>query len=221
MFRGRYADGTYGTDTKPSTAPTHGIDRRALDDNEITAFLLSLIRRYISDEHPVTYVSLPITTGRAYLEWRAGVTADAETAGTTPETVRATNRWRAERGVERLRRTLPGLLIDPSQLSDIPEWRQAHFQSFSTKSIAEYVDRIVFLDGRQYGLACTLDFAEPIRLGLPTQTEPLDPLPLPVGLRMIEDALRDYDATDVEAGGLREAWEAARRFARPAGNPKS
>jgi hypothetical protein len=191
------------------------------DNDEITTFLLSLIKRYVPDEHPVTYVSLPITTGRAYLEWRAGLTAGGQTACTTSEAVRAANRRRAERGVERLRRTLPGLLIDPSQLSDIPEWRQPDYHGFWTRLIAEYVDTIVFLDGWQYSVGCTVEFAEAIRLGLPTRTELLDPLPVPAGLDLVEDALREYDAAGVEPAGLRDAWQSARSFATPAEKPKS
>jgi hypothetical protein len=182
---------------------------------DVSDLLLSLVGRCVDDTHPITYVSVPVTTGRAYLEWqiRQGGGADdpARPAPEAPPEVVAANRRRAGEVVGRLRARVPGLVIDPSRLVHIDGWTQADYHAFWLRVIDKYAESIVFVDGWQYSVGCTIEFAEAIRLALRTLTEHFRPLDYTSGVRLIRTALREYAAARVNSVRLRRSLDAAER----------
>jgi hypothetical protein len=188
-----------------------------LSKTEITNLLLSLVGRGIDDRHPITYVSVPVTTGRAYLDWLIRHLDDSyhstEQVWAVKQEVSETNRRRARDVIKRLRTRLPGMVIDPSSLVDIDDWRQSDYHSFWLKVIARYADRLILVDGWQYSVGCTIEFAESVKLGLPTFTENCEQLEVGSGIRLVRAALQEYAAARVDPAPLRRALEAAEKAA--------
>lgn len=181
-----------------------------LNKAELGDLLLSLVGRCVDDRHPVSYVSVPVTTGPAYLEWRMrhlNNSLDAEESTSVVPEVVATNRERAHQVVERVRTRLPGLVIDPSRLVDIDDWEQSDYHAFWIRVIGEYADSVIFVDGWQYSVGCTIEFAEAVRLGLYTMTENLESLHIDTGLRLIRTAIEEYAVARIDPSRLRHSLD--------------
>ena len=188
-----------------------------LSKTELADLLLSLAGRCVDDRHPVIYVSVPVTTGPAYLEWcmrhlDGSRDAKESTSVVVPEVV-ATNRDRAHQVVERVRARLPGLVIDPSRLVDIDGWEQRDYHAFWIRVIGKYADSVVVVDGWQYSVGCTIEFAEAIRLGLHTMTEHFESLYADTGMQLIRAAIREYAVARVDSARLRDSLHVVERAA--------
>jgi hypothetical protein len=79
-----------------------------------------------------TYVSVPITTGPRFVEWVRSCPNTLPPGSLGDEDYRRTvvepNRAAAGELIRLLRRSLPGAVIDPTALGDIPGWSQADYQ---------------------------------------------------------------------------------------------
>jgi hypothetical protein len=137
---------------------------------ESADLLLDLVGRCADERHPVAYLSVPLTTGHAYIECNA-----------RRDDTKADNKRRAHEAAQRLRAFLSDMVIDPSRLADVPGWEQADYHAFWTKVIDQHADKVIFLDGWQYSDGCTIEFAKAVQLGLPRLTEYLMPLNVAAG----------------------------------------
>ncbi|HEU5159792.1 MAG TPA: DUF4406 domain-containing protein [Streptosporangiaceae bacterium] len=182
---------------------------------EVGDLLLSLVGRCARGRRPIVYVSVPITSGRAYLEWHARHPGAAR-SGDDPvvrQSVISTNKRRAREVVGRLREALPGVVIDPSCLMDVPGWEQPHYHAFWIKVIERHADRVIFVDGWQYSVGCTIEFAAAVRLGIPILTERLATLDVATGLELVRAALEEYASAQVDSTRLRQALHDAEEAA--------
>jgi len=98
-------------------------------------------------------------------------------------------------------------------LIDIDSWQQSDYHAFWLKVIDKYADRLVFVDGWQYSVGCTIEFAEAVRVHLPTLTEHCERFDVDSGLRLVRTALQEYTAARVDAIPLRRALETAEKAA--------
>lgn len=165
----------------------------------VADLLLGVLARCLDGIAPISYLSMPISTGKAYLRGHDVAQIRAE--------VLTSNLRRAEEAVTRLRRTVVGGVIDPSRLPDVPGWTQPDYHAFWSAVIARYPERIIFLDEWQYSVGCTKEFADAVRLRLPTMTERLHPLNAAAGIAMVREAAADYEAAGVDSSSLRTALE--------------
>ena len=185
-----------------------------LSKTEIADLLLSLVGRGVDDRHPVTYVSVPITTGRGYLDWcirHSDGSRPSTKAWAVRQEVSQANRRHAREVIVRLRMQLSGMIIDPSRLVDIDDWKQSDYHTFWLKVIGRYVDKLIFVDGWQYSVGCTTEFAEGARLGLPLFTEHCRQLDVSSGLSLVRAALEEYQAAHVDSTPLRRALQLAEK----------
>ena len=170
--------------------------------------LVALVGLCADSKHPFVYLSVPITTGRAYLEryvengrgpdeaWRS---QDARKAA------RSDNERRAHAAADRLRMILAGTVIDPSCLVDVPGWAQADYHAFWLRVLDKYAEKVFFLDGWHYSVGCTTEFVCAVELGLPTFTEHLSPLSISDGVRLVEAAIDEYVEADLDPEPLRRS----------------
>lgn len=187
-----------------------------LNKTEISDLLLSLVGRGVDDRHPVTYVSVPITTGRAYLDWcirHPDSSRRTTRAWVVRQEVSDANRRHARDVIGKLRARLPGMVIDPSSLVDIDHWKQADYHAFWLKVISKHADELLFIDGWQYSVGCTIEFAEGVRLSLPLLTERREQFDVDAGLRLIYKALQEYSDARIDSTPLRGALETAEKAA--------
>lgn len=116
----------------------------------------------------VVYVSTPITTGPAYLDWlvshRGAPEADRERAR---QRMVCANVEAVVPLMRALPERFPGAhVVDPTVLEDVPGWEQSDYHRFWTEVIVTTVDEIVFADGWAASVGCSVEFAVAALLGL-------------------------------------------------------
>lgn len=188
-------------------------DRTRSKEEEI-AVLLSVVRRCADNRHPLAYLSVPLTTGREFIELHARQNSkptDQERFRVDRSGTLAQNRSRAHQAAEKLRTTLSGMVIDPSRLVDIPDWEQADYHAFWSMVIEQYSEEVFFLEGWQYSVGCTIEFCTAVQLGLPIFTSKLAPLEVTAGRQLVQRAIDEYIAAGLDPEPLRAALSVAER----------
>lgn len=200
--------GIVGADAHRIRDDFAGRYERAGSKRESVEVLLSVVGRCADAKHPFGYLSVPITTGRAYLEVRArqaATGADHSAEQAERQKTVAGNRRRAYEAAKHLRASQPGMVIDPSRFVDVPGWEQRDYHAFWTMVIGQYAEEVFFLDGWQYSVGCTIEFSTAIRLGLPTLTTEFDTLNAVTGLRLVHAAVEEYIKIGLDPKPLRDA----------------
>jgi len=182
---------------------------RASSKYDATEVLLSVVARCGDARHPFAYLSVPLTTGRAYIEQRAryarvGVDDAKEIQAERRRTV-SSNRSRAYEAAKRLRANMRGMVIDPSRFGDVPGWGQSDYHEFWVNVIGRFAEEVFFLDGWQYSVGCTIEFSTAIRLGLPTLTTEFVALNAATGSELVHAAVREYVAFGLDPKPLSDA----------------
>ena len=124
------------------------------------------------------YVSTPITTGPAFIEWmqtkgqylnkdsndyRSALKAD----------VILPNVRRTAASIELLRWRRMGLIINPATL-EVPGWQQSDYHRFWTIVLHRHARRVILLKGWQYSRGCTIEFEAAQKLGVDCVDESLE-----------------------------------------------
>src|ERR1044072_4489986 len=141
--------------------------------------LLSFAKCFGAIERNVTYVSVPITTGHRYLQWRITrplERVDAELEASHRQDVIAHNVAAATDLVRHVRDRFDGIVIDPTQLDDVDQWEQANYHGFWSALIERFVGTIVFADGWQYSTGCSIELATACRNDITILDHRLSPL---------------------------------------------
>lgn len=166
----------------------------------------------IIDRPVATYVSVPITTGKRFMLWFAteGRKLLGPEGDSTPEYRREhrihvieKNTRDAHSVVSRLRAEQPGIIVDPTRL-DRPEWDQHDFRYFWGKVVERYACTIVLLDGWQYSSGCSWEFLTGLRQNLHVLDESRRRVTLDEGKELIDEAIKEMEALDMDAVFLRE-----------------
>jgi hypothetical protein len=182
---------------------------RAGSTEESMAVLLSVVARCGDARHPFAYLSVPLTTGRPYIELRTkhATQGSAESEEFHAERLRvvAANRTRAHQAAKRLRANIRGMLIDPSRMVDVPGWEQPDYHGFWTSVIGRFAEEVFFLDGWQYSVGCTIEFSTAVRLGLPTLTTDFATLNAATGSQLVREAVREYAESGLDPSQLSDA----------------
>jgi hypothetical protein len=201
--------GIEGEDALRITDEFTGRFAEAGDKAQGAEVLLSVVERCADARHPFAYLSVPLTTGQAYIELRA---KHAAAELDNPEELRAersrtveNNRLRALAAARRLRSALTGMVIDPSRLGDVPNWEQPDYHSFWTRVIDRYTEEVFFLDGWQYSVGCTIEFSKAVKMGLPTMTADRASLNARTGWHLVQAALAEYARVGLDPSPLRNA----------------
>jgi Domain of unknown function (DUF4406) len=190
--------------------------RQAHSKTKDTEVLISVVGRCADNRHPFAYLSVPLTTGRSFIELlarRDGAPVDPERVRNDRNSAVAHNRRRAHEAAARLRAILSGMVIDPSRFADVPGWEQADYHAFWVMVIEQYSEKIFFLDGWQYSVGCTIEFGTAVQLGLPMLTNHLAPLDAVTGKRLVLAAIDEYAAAGLDTEPLREALSIAENAA--------
>jgi hypothetical protein len=161
-------------------------------------------------DREAVYVSVPITTGKRFLDWRRGPGAGlAPSEGRYRSEHRRNvvdpNRAQVAPVIRVLRERMGRVVIDPTTLGDVPGWAQADYHAFWTQVIERYVDTVVFLDGWEFSSGCAQEFLAAVRAGARLLREDLTPLRLDEGERLIRNAIAALHDDVPSAGPLQEA----------------
>jgi hypothetical protein len=143
-----------------------------------------------------TYISVPITTGKRFVDWwrqRGRRLAEASSELYDEEHYRAVvqpNLDAARRRISRIRSETPGIVIEPTPFKK-PEWDQKKFRKFWAQVIQRFVSAVIFLEGWEYSSGCSYEYLIAYRSGVKTLDEKSHPLPLTRALAMIRHSIEE------------------------------
>ena len=167
---------------------------RSTHESEIKALLNVLAS--VVEGRTATYVSAPITSGKRYLDWHAQRGKDTNESQPTYRDVHSRevikpNRVHAQQVVQKIRRSLAGVLIDPTAFDDIPGWTQDDYRDFWSQVIKKYVNSVIFINGWEHSNGCSYEFFIAQRNGITTLDEDFHPLTFEQGLELIQAAINE------------------------------
>src|SRR5688572_25822069 len=101
-----------------------------------------------------TYVAVPMTSGNRYFEWYARHGRDLARQGpeyrsSHEQEVLRPNLLHARSAMLRIRKSIPGIVLDPTLL-ELPGWEQRDYHVLWGTVIERYAQRVVFLDGWEF-----------------------------------------------------------------------
>jgi hypothetical protein len=141
------------------------------------------------------YCSTPITSGKRSLEWfkqnnKINTDIDnlcADEKNSHFKQVIEPNCLHAKMIVSRIRQ-MGRLVIDPTDLSPINEWKQDDWRSFWGQVVERYVTTAIFVNDWQYSKGCIYEFLISHRKGIYTLDENLNIIDLATGIKLITEA---------------------------------
>lgn len=150
----------------------------------------------------IAYASVPITTGKRYLDWRK-TTPDPFDRTARQTYVIQPNIESARAAIRELRERRGCTVIDPTQLEEIKlDWTQEDYYRFWDTIIQTLVTEIVFLDGWEYSTGCAHELVSAVHSGMPTFSQDGEPLPVERAVRMLQRSLQEYHEQGLDNPGL-------------------
>jgi hypothetical protein len=163
----------------------------------------------VTEGRSATYVSSPLTTGARAFEWhrRNGGHTSGKPGAFETDVVEP-NREEAAAFARSLRATMNRVVIDPTAMADIPEWRQSDYRYFWGRVIEEYCDEIVLRDGWQFSSGCSYE----LLVGWETQArllrQDLTPLKKEEAEELLTRAIEETEAHGASAAFLHAVRQA-------------
>jgi hypothetical protein len=191
--------------------------RDSADDlNEPAGSLLSFLRCLGANSRSIVYVSAPITTGRRYLQWRS--VQDRDKLGTSLDAshrreVIQRNLEAASNTVQRVRAKFNSLVVDPTQLEDVPDWKQADYHRFWVALIETYAKTVVFVDGWEYSTGCSLELMAAYRNSLEVLDQGFRPLSAKKAAELLGEAVSEFRSASISVSILARLAEEVQTFA--------
>lgn len=170
--------------------------------------LISFAKCFGAFARNVVYVSVPITTGRRYLEWRISCPSERDDAALDAahrRDVMAQNISAAEHVVQYVRSNFSGVVVDPTQLDDIDGWVQRNYHGFWANFIEKFVERVVFADGWQYSTGCSIELIAAYRNGIEALDQRLEPLEPDLAAKLLRNAVKEFEDAELHQNSLRES----------------
>src|ERR1700726_58152 len=158
-----------------------------------------LLASVVEDKN-ATYVSVPLTSGRRFINWfkTRGAQLEPNSKEYKRELLQSVIRPNCEdvaKRVAELRKSTNFVVINPAAF-DRPDWNQDDYRYFWGYIIERFVDRVIFKDDWQFSSWCGYEFLRCIRSGIAAFTENGKELGAKQGLTLIEQAITDMRAAD-------------------------
>ena len=165
--------------------------------NRVTISAMLEVYKSVFNQDGVLYCSAPVTSGKRYIDWleRIGKNfvdidrADRSYHESHFKEVIEPNRKHAQRFIGQLREETEQIVIDPTALTPIANWKQQDWRSFWQQVIERYVNTVFLINDWQYSNGCVYEFWVAQKNEIPTLNEDRHPLDLVIGIEMIEEAI--------------------------------
>ena len=156
----------------------------------------------------VVYISLPITTGKRFLGWRADFGVNLEISDCAylrehQKHVVAPNRENVQRIMKVIEKKVGRDIISPTLLEDLPGWTQDDYRAFWARVLKDCVNMVVFAEGWEYSNGCAYEFLIATQVGIRRVDEHLRPLTLDQGIRKITKAIQEMQRCNITAEFLK------------------
>jgi hypothetical protein len=146
----------------------------------------------------VLYISVPITSGRRFLEWYSEEGCNLnpysdEYFEQKEKHVLIPNQDSSKIIIENIRQRTSCTVIDPSNLENTElKWEQKEFYDFWDEFISDCVDEVLFVDGWEYSIGCCYEFASAVEKGKIIIDQSMLPFSLEVGIARIRKSYTQY-----------------------------
>lgn len=147
--------------------------------------------------HDVTYLSTPITSGRAYLQLEELHISGVERKQSIDD-IRTEHIDRAAAIAKQLR-TAYRYVINPAEMPDIDGWTQFDYIALWLAVIDRFVKTAYFIDEWNYSRGCSQEFLACQRGAIPTLDERGKLISVERGLALVEEAVVGYDGVGLDA----------------------
>ena len=150
------------------------------------------------------YLSTPITSGPAFMEWRQQLSErlnedDRRYWLEHQQNVIAENEVRFAPIEKRFRETLPGIVVSPMHLH-VAGWRQLDYHSFWAEFVRRWCKTVVLTEGWEYSTGCCVEALTALSEGLEILDQdlvPFDPATMASSIERARQDLVDLEmATD-------------------------
>lgn len=160
---------------------------------EEISILLEAYRALIPNRSAI-YVSAPITSGRRLADWYKRSNGDLPKRSHPSywaqhaKQVVEPNLEQAAKVVASLRLKYPErIVIDPTAVSDFPNWTQDDYRYFWGEVIKRYADTVIFVDGWQFSNGCAYEFVVATRVHVTVLNEQGQTLSIETGTELLKD----------------------------------
>ncbi|MGF1540574.1 MAG: hypothetical protein ACFCU5_09005, partial [Pleurocapsa sp.] len=134
--------------------------------NRVTISAMLEVYKSVFNQDGVLYCSAPVTSGKRYIDWleRIGKNfvdidrADRSYHESHFKEVIEPNRKHAQRFIGQLREETEQIVIDPTALTPIANWKQQDWRSFWQQVIERYVNTVFLINDWQYSNGCVYEF---------------------------------------------------------------
>lgn len=167
---------------------------RSTHNSEIE-ILLTFLQSVISERNAI-YVSSPITSGRRYIDWVKQHPINNNFSGDNqnPEFIRNViekNLEHAKSVIQKMRSVFSGdVLIDPTAVPDIQDWKQDDYRYAWGRIIERYVKIIVCSDDWQFSSGCAYEYLVARRAGIQIIDEKQEKITLEKAQQLIKEAIK-------------------------------
>ena len=188
---------------------------KGLNTKQVQQAMLSFASCFGAVDQSFTYVSTPITSGKYFLEWlKISADVKSENQPINPLSIETfvyeRNIRKAEALVQRMRSRFPNRVIDPTQLSNIPDWSQNDYHLFWIQVVRKFVSSLVMANGWEFSTGSTLEFLTALELGIPILDEELAPISKELALQKLIRARSEFQAVEYESPTINNAIETLR-----------
>ncbi len=165
--------------------------------NKVTINAMLEVYKSVLNQDGVLYCSAPVTSGKRHIDWLERIgknfvdidSADKNYHESHFMEVIEPNRKHAQRFIWQLREQTEKIVIDPTALPPIPEWKQQDWHLFWRQVIERYVNTVFLINDWQYSNGCVYEFWVAQKNGIPTLNEDKQTLGLAAGIEMIAEAI--------------------------------
>lgn len=143
----------------------------------------------------VAYMSAPITSGKRIIEVHSNGSKQnsVKSQSYNIEQVKEANIKHAKEISKKLRDRIGGILIDPTLVGDIEDWKQNDYHFAWAEIIKKYVKTAFFVDDWNYSKGCSYEFLVSKQIEIETFDENLQPLSVSEGIELIQNAIKDHN----------------------------
>jgi hypothetical protein len=167
--------------------------------------LIEMLRSVFPNRRAL-YVSVPITSGRRFIDWYSARGVSQLEEDYRREQLREVinpNRDAASALIRKVRETNSSPVIDPTAVGDIDGWTQGDYRTAWARIIEEFVSTVIFANGWEYSSGCSYEFLVATKAGVETIDESKRAISVVAATSLVRAAIRELSSHGLAAEFLR------------------
>lgn len=166
----------------------------------------------VIDDKSATYVSIPISSGKKFVDWYKSVGKNFLKKGDDLyrsehyKSVIKENTSAATNKLREIKSRIDAPIIDPTKLEFI-EWEQDEYRYYWGKVIEKYAKQAIFCDGWEYSDGCSFEFLKSIELNIECLDQNLEMISLENALKMLDASILEMRGSDLNTDYIERVFK--------------